>query len=31
MVKTEGRGDEFWEKVGSYGFAKITTPKLQKK
>lgn len=31
MVKTEGRWDEFWEKVGSYGFAKITAPKRQKK
>jgi hypothetical protein len=31
MVKTEGRWDEFWEKVGRYGFTKITTPKRQKK
>lgn len=31
MVKTEGRWDEFWEKVGRYGFTKITAPKRQKK
>lgn len=27
MVKTEGRWDEFWEKVSRYGFTKITAPK----
>lgn len=31
MVKTEGRWDEFWEKVSRYGFTKITAPKRQKK
>jgi hypothetical protein len=31
MVKTEGRWDEFWEKVGRHGFTKITAPKRQKK
>lgn len=31
MVKTDGRWDEFWEKVSRYGFTKITAPKRQKK
>lgn len=31
MVKTEGRWDEFWEKVSRYGFARITAPKRAKK
>lgn len=30
MVKTEGRWDEFWEKVSRYGFTKITAPKRQR-
>jgi hypothetical protein len=30
MVKTDGRWEEFWDKICRYGFTKITAPKRQK-
>jgi hypothetical protein len=31
MIKTDGRWDEFWDKVSQYGFTKITASKRPKK